>query len=306
VPEFRLRARRRALIAVVALATAAAVLGAATGARAATSDDPGGTSPGKAPSGSRDDGPSDNSRPADSMAPANSPAPTAGNVRGARTLRRGMHGADVRALQSALSRLGFRISPDGAFGVQTVRSVKRYERKQNLAADGMVDPDEAQQIAQDAGAGTTAGDGTPSDTSGTTSSPTGAKATLNADGTAPAGAPAQVQAIIDAGNQIADAPYRYGGGHSSFQDSGYDCSGSISYALHGAGLLRAPLDSGEFMSWGQSGPGQWVTIYANDGHAYMVVAGLRFDTSGASAGGSRWQTARHSSSGYEVRHPPGL
>ena len=99
----------------------------------------------------------------------------------------------------------------------------------------------------------------------------------------------------------------YGGGHTDdFQDSGYDCSGSVSFALHGAGLLRAPLDSGEFMSWGDAGPGQWVTIYANEGHMYMVVAGLRFDTSGASASGSRWQTEGRSSSGYEVRHPPGL
>jgi peptidoglycan hydrolase-like protein with peptidoglycan-binding domain len=286
LPEFRLRARRRALIALVALAAAAGILGAATGARAATTDDPGGTSPPppKSPSSSSDDGSS------------------------TRTLRRGMRGADVRAIQSALSRLGFRVSADGAYGAQTVRSVKRYERKQNLAPDGMVDPDEAQQIAQDAGAGASADDSTSSDASGTTASPTGAKATLNADGTAtaPAGAPAQVQDIIEAGNQIASAPYKYGGGHDDFQDSGYDCSGSISYALHGAGLLRAPLDSGEFMSWGQSGPGQWVTIYANEGHAYMVVAGLRFDTSGASDAGSRWQSGRRSSSGYEVRHPPGL
>ena len=86
-------------------------------------------------------------------------------------------------------------------------------------------------------------------------------------------------------------PYRFGGGHQNWQDTGYDCSGSVSYALHGAGLLDTPLASYDFYNWGEAGPGQWVTIYAKDDHAYMVVAGLRYDTSASKGGGSRWTTA---------------
>jgi hypothetical protein len=136
-----------------------------------------------------------------------------------------------------------------------------------------------------------------------------AAATLATDGTAvaPLGAPPQIAAIIAAGNRIARLPYRYGGGHGRWNDRGYDCSGSVSYALHGAGLLASPLASGGFARWGARGPGQWVTIYANAGHAYMTVAGLRFDTSGRRGRrGSRWQAAPRSTRGYRVRHVPGL
>ena len=101
-------------------------------------------------------------------------------------------------------------------------------------------------------------------------------------------------------------PYKYGGGHGTYHDSGYDCSGSISYALHYAGLLRTPLDSSGFMSYGLPGPGRHVTIYANAGHAYMVVDHRRFDTSAIGETGSRWTSTHRSSSGYAVRHPPGL
>jgi hypothetical protein len=133
-------------------------------------------------------------------------------------------------------------------------------------------------------------------------------AQLAPDGTAiaPASAPPAVQAIISAGNQIASKPYRYGGGHGRWNDRGYDCSGSVSFALHGAALISRAMDSSQFMRWGDSGPGQWVTIYANGGHAFMVVAGLRFDTSGRTGHGSRWQAAPRSSRGYRVRHPDGL
>ena len=118
----------------------------------------------------------------------------------------------------------------------------------------------------------------------------GSTATLNSDGTAtaPANAPEAVKGAIAAANAITNAPYMYGGGHGSFESAGYDCSGSVSYALHGGGLLSAPLDSTGFMTWGDSGPGQWITVYSNPGHAYAVIAGLRFDTSGAPP---RWQTA---------------
>jgi hypothetical protein len=131
-----------------------------------------------------------------------------------------------------------------------------------------------------------------------------APATLLPDGTAapPPGAPAAIAAVIAAGNHIATLPYRWGGGHASWEDTGYDCSGSVGYALHGGGLLDVTVTSGDLMSYGDPGPGTWITIYANRDHVYMVVAGLRFDTSGASP--SRWQATSRPTDGYEVRHPP--
>jgi cell wall-associated NlpC family hydrolase len=123
---------------------------------------------------------------------------------------------------------------------------------------------------------------------------------------APAGAPEAVRLVIAAGNAIAGLPYLYGGGHGSFQASAYDCSGSVSYALAAAGLVTSPLDSTSFESWGEPGPGQYITVYANAGHAYMVVGGWRFDTSALSSGGTRWTTAMRSSAGFVARHPPGL
>ena len=136
--------------------------------------------------------------------------------------------------------------------------------------------------------------------------PPSAPATLLADGTAapPAGAPAVIAAVIAAGNRIASLPYKWGGGHASWTDTGYDCSGSVGYALHGGGLLAASATSGELMSYGDAGPGTWITIYTNPDHVYMVVAGLRFDTSGAKP--SRWQTAPRSAAGFTVRHPAGF
>jgi len=123
---------------------------------------------------------------------------------------------------------------------------------------------------------------------------------------APNGAPGVIDQVIAAGNEIATKPYKWGGGHGAWRDNGYDCSGSVSFALAGAGLLDSPLTSGDFMHWGQSGPGRWISIYANSGHVFMVVAGLRFDTSGAQ-GGTRWQPANgRSYAGFTVRHPPGL
>ena len=136
----------------------------------------------------------------------------------------------------------------------------------------------------------------------------GTRAKLLPDGTAaaPAAAPAAVQRAIWAANRLQDKPYRYGGGHARWEDVGYDCSGSMSYGLHGAGLLGRPLDSSGFARWGQPGRGEWVTIYANAGHSYMTVAGVRFDTSGLSQDGTRWHTSRRSAAGYAIRHPAGL
>ena len=123
----------------------------------------------------------------------------------------------------------------------------------------------------------------------------------------PLDAPSEVKAIIEAGNMIARTPYKWGGGHGKWQDTGYDCSGSVSYALSAAGLVDSSAPSGAYMKWGKPGKGKWVTIYANGGHMFMEVAGVRFDTSGARRTGSRWQSqTRRPTSGYAVRHPPGL
>src|SRR4051794_11700327 len=127
---------------------------------------------------------------------------------------------------------------------------------------------------------------------------------------APADAPDQVKYAIWAGNQLQDKPYEYGGGHESFVDTGYDCSGTVSYALHGGGLLDTPMDSSDFEGWGVEGPGQWITVYTNPGHAYMQIAGIRPDPSkaGDPRGGSgpRWRHRLRSSEGYDARHVFGL
>ncbi len=105
---------------------------------------------------------------------------------------------------------------------------------------------------------------------------------------------------------IARSPYLWGGGHGKWVDRGYDCSGSVSYALAAAGLMNAPLASGPFMKWGKPGKGKWVTIYTNPGHMFLMVAGARFDTSGKKVTGSRWQSSMRRGGEYVVRHPPGL
>ncbi|WP_354698342.1 hypothetical protein DSM112329_04015 [Paraconexibacter sp. AEG42_29] len=132
---------------------------------------------------------------------------------------------------------------------------------------------------------------------------------LNPDGTATVApdVPAAVARIVAGANAIAKFPYVYGGGHGSFVDTAYDCSGSLSYALAAGGLLTTTKTSGELALTGEKGPGEWVTIYANAGHTFMVVDGLRYDTSGRSGPrGSRWQTAPRSTKGFAVVHPPGL
>jgi peptidoglycan hydrolase CwlO-like protein len=132
--------------------------------------------------------------------------------------------------------------------------------------------------------------------------------TLNTGGMvqAPAGAPEAVKQIIAAGNAIATLPYIYGGGHGSFHADGYDCSGSVSYALAAAGLVSSPMVSGAYENWGAAGPGRWVTLYANAGHIWMEVAGWRFDTVALAESGTRWARGGGEFSGFVVRHPPGL
>jgi cell wall-associated NlpC family hydrolase len=123
----------------------------------------------------------------------------------------------------------------------------------------------------------------------------------------PTDVPEVVQRVIAGGNAIADFPYIWGGGHASFVANGYDCSGSVSYALAAGGLLAAPLVSGDLAGWGEAGPGRWITIYANAGHTFMNVDGMWFDTAGRSGPyASRWLVSTPPLAGYAVRHPPGL
>ena len=138
--------------------------------------------------------------------------------------------------------------------------------------------------------------------------PTGPRARVLPDGSAvaPDDAPDIVKRVILAGNAIAKFPYKWGGGHGAWRDNGYDCSGSVSFALAAAGLLDRPLTSGLFTRYGEEGPGEWITIYANDGHVFMLVAGLRFDTSGRGRAGTRWQDAPRPVAGFAVRHIAGL
>jgi hypothetical protein len=118
--------------------------------------------------------------------------------------------------------------------------------------------------------------------------------------------PRRVRQVIAAANRIATKPYRYGGGHGSFNDKAYDCSGSVSYALHGAGLLYTTLTSGGLARWGAKGKGKWITVYANRDHTYMVIAGMRFDTGARPRGGTRWDPWERPARGFAVRHPVGL
>jgi cell wall-associated NlpC family hydrolase len=136
----------------------------------------------------------------------------------------------------------------------------------------------------------------------------GSRAQVLPDGRAiaPQGAPQIVRDVIRAANVIATTPYLWGGGHGSWSAVGYDCSGSVSFALAGAGLLDAPLTSGELARWGAPGPGRWITIYANDGHVFMEVAGLRFDTGALPGAGTRWQASGRDASAFTARHPGGL
>jgi cell wall-associated NlpC family hydrolase len=123
---------------------------------------------------------------------------------------------------------------------------------------------------------------------------------------APAAAPPQVLAAVIAANSIVGLPYKWGGGHGSFDDTGYDCSGTVSKVLNAVGALDDPLDSRALRTWGDTGRGQWITVYTNAGHAYVVIAGLRFDTSGRGGKGPRWRAEPRPSSGFVARHPAGL
>jgi hypothetical protein len=187
-------------------------------------------------------------------------------------------GGGVRTLQRKLG-----LPADGVFGPQTEAAVKNFQSSHGLTPDGVVGPQTRQALG------------------------IGPGATLKRRGSrSGGGGRGAVWKVIAAANRIARKPYKYGGGHGRYFDSGYDCSGSISFALHFAGLLRTPLDSSGFMRYGAPGRGRHITIYANPGHAYMVVDGRRFDTSAISETGSRWTSTHRSAAGYTVRHPRGL
>jgi cell wall-associated NlpC family hydrolase len=230
----------------------------------------------------------------------------------AKTLAQGHRGKDVRELQKLLRQAGFMTKVDGVYGSGTARTVKRLERELDLTVDGRMTSAEVATVKAalkpSEGTGGFSTDAMNRPRAVSAQEAAGAKAELTPDGLAipPADAPEEVKKVIAAGNEIASTPYRYGGGHGKWQDTGYDCSGSVSYALHGGGLLEDSMPSGGFMSWGDAGEGEWITLYANEGHIYMVVAGLRFDTSGRSKSGSRWQRDDRSSSGFVVRHPEGF
>ena len=208
------------------------------------------------------------------------PGPVLKRRGGERSARRSRsdRGGGVRALQR---RIG--VAADGVFGPGTEAALKRWQEAHGLVADGIAGPQTRAELGLGPGP------------------------VLKPRGSEGAGAvPSALAGVISAADQIAYHPYRWGGGHRSFRDSAYDCSGSVSYALHGGRLLRQPLDSTGFMSYGAPGPGQHITIYANRSHVYMVVDGRRFDTTAHRKFGSRWTTRQRSPSRFVVRHPPGL
>ncbi|MBN1530315.1 MAG: peptidoglycan-binding protein [Thermoleophilaceae bacterium] len=217
-----------------------------------------------------------------------------------RTLREGSSGSDVRALQRYLDRTGQETTADGEFGPATAASLRDFEAAEDRRANGVASRSDQRLVRR------VASETDVEPTDGYTE-PTAA-GSVGPDGLAvpPADAPPEVAAIIEAGNAIARKPYKYGGGHGKWRDTGYDCSGSVSFALHGAGLLDSPLDSSAFAGWGERGRGAWVTIRTNPGHAYMIVAGLRFDTSARKRGRTRWTETMRSPRGYVARHPEGL
>lgn len=201
------------------------------------------------------------------------------------------HGVKVQGRGSSVALLQRKlgIGAGGVFGPGTARAVKHFQRAHGLTADGVVGPSTWSALG-------VAG-----------RHPVLKRAHLRGGGAI--AVPRHVLLLrraVAAANRIQYKPYIYGGGHGSFQAAGYDCSGSVSYVLHGMGRLDVPMDSGELMSYGKPGPGRFVTIYANAGHAFMVINGRRYDTSVRASDGSRWGPGMRSTSGYVARHPAGL
>ncbi|HEX3874528.1 MAG TPA: peptidoglycan-binding protein [Solirubrobacteraceae bacterium] len=203
--------------------------------------------------------------------------------------------ASVRLLQR---RLG--LSPDGIFGPDTARALKRVQVRHHLDGDGVVD------AATWAALGVRGRHPVLHAAQLTYAPPAAASLAAAAPPPAAGPIPTPILMAVAAADRIARLPYVWGGGHASWNSAGYDCSGSVSYVLHGAGLLSSPEDSGQLETYGAAGPGRWITIYANATHVFMVIGGLRFDTSGQKAAGTRWQLPGKTPAGYVVRHPIGL
>jgi peptidoglycan hydrolase-like protein with peptidoglycan-binding domain len=204
-------------------------------------------------------------------------------------------GNEISRLQAALH-----LSTDGTFGPETEAAVRRLQARHGLSVDGVVGPATWQALGVDS-----APTLNPPHTA--LASATSGSAVDVSDSTSSTGESSSVVArVIAAGDEIATRPYVWGGGHGSFESAGYDCSGSVSYALHGGGLLSSPEDSSEFESYGEAGPGKYITIYANAEHAFMVIDGKRFDTIAQQETGTRWASSVGDTSGYVVRHPDGL
>ena len=231
---------------------------------------------------------------------------------GDETLTVGDRGRDVKTAQRYLTRAGVRTRVDGVYGRATAAKVKRFEREEDRRVNGKLSPSDARALKRAARRGGTSGGGNggaaageaPVDETNATE-----KAVLSSDGRtaiAPDSAPQEVKDVVAAANRITRKPYRYGGGHGRWEDSGYDCSGAVSYALHGADLVDSPMPSSGFMRWAEAGRGKWITTYAHSGHMYVVVAGLRFDTSGDCEKGPRWREETRSTRGFTARHPEGL
>jgi peptidoglycan hydrolase-like protein with peptidoglycan-binding domain len=244
------------------------------------------------------------------IVPASADASISGYA--SRTLSVGSQGRDVRLFQKYLIKAGFRTRASGYYGTATRNAERMAEQKLGLTVDGKAsraDQRLVRKLAQNGGDATTLGSGSGGQGYQAASGNPNEAATMSADGRtaiAPDSAPQEVKDAVTAANAITTKPYKYGGGHGKWEDSGYDCSGAVSYALHGGGLLDKPLDSTGFESWGGAGKGQWITVYANSGHAYAIIAGLRFDTSGNGEDGPRWRKEARSPSGYVARHPTGF
>jgi peptidoglycan hydrolase-like protein with peptidoglycan-binding domain len=205
-------------------------------------------------------------------------------------------GNPVTRLQEALH-----ISADGQFGPQTEAAVKQLQARDGLPVDGVVGPETWHALGLDEGATLHPSPKFMPSTNNSAGASGGQSS--SAGGGEASGVIARVIAAAD---EIATRPYVYGGGHGSFESAGYDCSGSVSYALHGGGLLSSPEDSSALESYGEPGPGRYITIYADAEHAWMTIDGRRFDTVALQESGSRWSDSMTSTAGYVVRHPAGL